>query len=468
MERDEKREYLISLRESTGMTRKDFAIEYEIPYPTITDWELGHRRVPEYFLRLLAYQVGLRNNDCCFVSGKNWFRYRTGAIIIEDNKVLFATDDTIDYYYTVGGGVHLGESSEDCIRREVFEETGVNYEVDHLAVIVENFFDGHGGKIEGMDCHCLEFYFLMKSRGSIKLDSHSTNAIGAIEHMKWIPLEDIEQYNIKPSFLKERLKEIINSDKVLHIVSEADRAYKYTLSKNELNFPAVIYDYLKGTKYNINDVGMSDSQVYMFDKYVLKVQQATAETDNEYAVLKWISGRCPTPMILEYVKEKNKAYTLMNKAVGKMLCDDEYMRKPLNLVSLVAKGLKLLWNVDLDNVEPETFGPNGFKNPLELIEWLENNQPEEDLVLSHGDFCLPNIFTDGENITAFIDNGKMGPADRWQDIAIVLRSLKSNFSGKYTGGVAYEGYEEDMLLKELGISMDEKKYRYYLLLDELF
>ena len=43
MERDEKRDYLVSLRESTGMTRKDFAIEYNIPYPTITDWELGHR-----------------------------------------------------------------------------------------------------------------------------------------------------------------------------------------------------------------------------------------------------------------------------------------------------------------------------------------------------------------------------------------------------------------------------------------
>ena len=32
MERDEKRDYLVSLRESTGMTRKDFAIEYNIPY----------------------------------------------------------------------------------------------------------------------------------------------------------------------------------------------------------------------------------------------------------------------------------------------------------------------------------------------------------------------------------------------------------------------------------------------------
>lgn len=52
MERDEKREYLISLRESTGMTRKDFAIEYDIPYPTITDWELG---IEEYRNIFCAY-----------------------------------------------------------------------------------------------------------------------------------------------------------------------------------------------------------------------------------------------------------------------------------------------------------------------------------------------------------------------------------------------------------------------------
>lgn len=223
MEKDEKREYLIRLRESTGMTRKDFAIEYEIPYPTITDWELGHRRIPEYFLRLLAYQIGMRSNDCCFVSGNNWFRYRTGAIIIEDNKALFATDDTIDYLYTIGGGVHIGESSEDCIKREVFEETGVDYEIDRLAVIVENFFDGHGGSIDGLNCHCLELYYLMKAKGNTNLNSHSINSVGAIEHMKWIPLDEIKNYNIKPSFLKKRLAEIVSGDGVLHIVSDIDR-----------------------------------------------------------------------------------------------------------------------------------------------------------------------------------------------------------------------------------------------------
>lgn len=57
------------------------------------------------------------------------------------------------------------------------------------------------------------------------IDSHSTNSIGAIEHMKWIPLDEIGQYNIKPSFLKERLTEIVNSDKILHIVTDLDRTH---------------------------------------------------------------------------------------------------------------------------------------------------------------------------------------------------------------------------------------------------
>lgn len=55
MERDERIELLMELRREEGLNRKEFAAKYDIPYPTITDWELGHRRIPEYLLRLLAY-----------------------------------------------------------------------------------------------------------------------------------------------------------------------------------------------------------------------------------------------------------------------------------------------------------------------------------------------------------------------------------------------------------------------------
>ena len=51
------KERLITIREKTGLNRKDFAEKFGIPYRTITDWELGHRVMPDYVLRLIAYRV---------------------------------------------------------------------------------------------------------------------------------------------------------------------------------------------------------------------------------------------------------------------------------------------------------------------------------------------------------------------------------------------------------------------------
>ena len=51
------REYLIELRTSTGMTRREFCKYFEIPYRTLQDWELGNRKMPDYLLRLMAYKA---------------------------------------------------------------------------------------------------------------------------------------------------------------------------------------------------------------------------------------------------------------------------------------------------------------------------------------------------------------------------------------------------------------------------
>ena len=53
----ELKDRLIAIRESTGMSRKEFAEAFGIPYRTVTDWELGHRAMPDYVLRLIAYRV---------------------------------------------------------------------------------------------------------------------------------------------------------------------------------------------------------------------------------------------------------------------------------------------------------------------------------------------------------------------------------------------------------------------------
>ena len=49
------------LRESTGMNRKEFCEYFGIPYRTVTEWERGTRKMPDYVLRLLAYRVKMDN-----------------------------------------------------------------------------------------------------------------------------------------------------------------------------------------------------------------------------------------------------------------------------------------------------------------------------------------------------------------------------------------------------------------------
>ena len=100
----------------------------------------------------------------------------------------------------------MGETAEDAVRREVFEETGVHYEIDRLAVIHENFFNENSGTLKGLNCHEISFYFLMKPRGTQELHSDSYT-YGAKEEMHWIPIKDLDKYKAFPSFIKEYLSE---------------------------------------------------------------------------------------------------------------------------------------------------------------------------------------------------------------------------------------------------------------------
>ena len=138
MERDEKRDYLISLRESTGMTRKDFAIAYDIPYPTITDWELGHRRVPEYFLRLLAYKIGIENgisrNDDVTVYAESKLKVSQ----IDTNNI---TDEIVDR--VLFSGIEDDGRNIDCI----IVLGSIKASQYRVPVAVETYKEGRADKI---------------------------------------------------------------------------------------------------------------------------------------------------------------------------------------------------------------------------------------------------------------------------------------------------------------------------------
>ena len=261
-----------------------------------------------------------------------------------------------------------------------------------------------------------------------------------------------------------------------------------------MNIPTKIMEQIGGESFEMDTIGLSDSSVLLFEDKVLKIQPRSHEAGCELQMMRWLRGKLPVPEILAYEEADGKSYLLMSRVRGQMSCTPCFLENPAHLARLLAKALKRLWRVDIgdcpvsaaletklaqaeyrvahqmvdvENVEPDTFGENGFENPEALLSWLKENRPEEEKVLSHGDFCLPNVIFQGDTLSGFIDLGRMGVADKWCDIALCYRSLCHNFSGKYNG-VSYPGFRPEMLFAELGLEPDWQKIRYYILLDELF
>lgn len=258
-------------------------------------------------------------------------------------------------------------------------------------------------------------------------------------------------------------------------------------------FPATLAEKLSGFTLTKNTIGCSASGVYHCqsetDSLYLKIQKLNAGVIKELEIISWLDGKLPVPKIKYFYEDNGYSYLLMTAVDGYMSCEcpgDELLKPFENTVKLLAEGLLMLQNVDitdcpfenslsiklkdalyniehglvnLDDFEED----NDFDTPMDLYHWLTENKPPEELFFTHGDYCLPNIFIDGNSITGFIDLGNAGIADKWQDIALCVRSIGYNLRNCE---------EKDryvrMLFDYLNIEPDWKKIKYYILLDELF
>jgi ADP-ribose pyrophosphatase YjhB (NUDIX family) len=62
-------------------------------------------------------------------SSSRCFRIAVSALIFDEGRVLLALRRDIDWWNLPGGGMEIGETVEDAVRREVLEETGLVVEV---------------------------------------------------------------------------------------------------------------------------------------------------------------------------------------------------------------------------------------------------------------------------------------------------------------------------------------------------
>ncbi|MGW0608375.1 APH(3'') family aminoglycoside O-phosphotransferase [Streptomyces sp. NPDC002640] len=97
------------------------------------------------------------------------------------------------------------------------------------------------------------------------------------------------------------------------------------------------------------------------------------------------------------------------------------------------------------------------------VPW-RREQEVADTVVCHGDLCLPNIILDPRtlHVSGFIDLGRLGLADRYADLSLLLASARETWPDEERGRAADRAFAETY-----GIALDHDRLRFYLHLDPL-
>lgn len=221
-------------------------------------------------------------------------------------------------------------------------------------------------------------------------------------------------------------------------------------------------------------------------RYLKMLERTSGESLRpEKERLEWLQGRLPVPQVLYFGEDETHEYLLLSEIPGLIACDEAFENDLSDLVHLLAVGLKMVHSVKIEAcpfdqtlavqleaarqrtlaglVDESDFDENrlGMTAPELYAQLLATRPDHEDLVFTHGDYCLPNILIgpDLKSISGFIDLGRAGIADRYQDLALAARSVEYNFGVEWVS----------LLFKEYGLTEpDYGKIEFYKLLDEFF
>jgi kanamycin kinase len=202
--------------------------------------------------------------------------------------------------------------------------------------------------------------------------------------------------------------------------------------------------------------------------------------------LEWMRSRdVSVPNIVQFLELNGFEYLVTTALPGRDASNDWRKDEIPRVVEALADGLRLLHSIPVEGcpfdlrleikmaqakerVESGLIELNGLDEERLgrtaeslLQELLERKPSTEDLVFCHGDFCLPNIILDGPRV-GFVDVGRAGIADRWQDLALMTRSLESDMNPQFNGF-------SRRFLERYGVTEpDPEKLAFYTLLDEFF
>lgn len=207
-----------------------------------------------------------------------------------------------------------------------------------------------------------------------------------------------------------------------------------------------------------------------------------AELPGEGLRLRWLAQHgVPAPLVQSQVTAQGRHWLLTSALPGRDLasCAD---LAPQRVVDLAADALRDLHRlppdgcpfdhrldrridaartrVDAGAVDETDFDEErrGRRAADLLSELIARRPPVEDLVVAHGDACLPNLMAQAGRFTGFVDCGRLGRTDRHQDLALACWSIRYNLGEAWIAP----------FLRRYGVPADPERLAYYRLLDEFF
>lgn len=243
-----------------------------------------------------------------------------------------------------------------------------------------------------------------------------------------------------------------------------------------------------GYQWNRDLLGQSDSSIFLLKApdrpmLVLKLEEAGpfSEFVDEAARLDWLASKdvpCPRVIARAFGAETN--WLLLQAVQGTDLASTTL--SPKDQIVILADALKQLHALDIANcpfdhrievriaiakartqagvIESDFDETRLGRTTADLFAELQAREPQPgELVVTHGDACLPNIIEKNGRFSGFIDCSRLGVADPYQDIALACRSIVHNLGEEWV----------QPFLTRYGLDKDDSEKRdFYCLLDEFF
>lgn len=218
-----------------------------------------------------------------------------------------------------------------------------------------------------------------------------------------------------------------------------------------------------------------------------KLNDYIFEIESEKKAYEWLENKLNVPKIKFFDSIYNYDLLCVSKLEGILFDDLKEQLCNEKFIDLYATALKNIHNLDISSCKVENKINKRLSDARKIMSlesektmctvydyvkdvekkiskiniyiYLMDNIPLiEELAFTHGDYCFDNLIYD-DGVPAYIDLGRGGVADKYQDIALAVRNIHEEF------GLVWV----DHFIKSYGINdIDLEKVNYYILLDELF